>query len=143
DIGACFLDVATDAGAHFDHRLDHLGLDLFAQQHLAFFEYLGDVRAQLARLRIDDLKFLFDTQCKLIEHWPSFQFGFKCSLISRSCASRASLFRAARSESASAHWRASGPDYKDRSAQPNGAAHLPEIENAGSLRFAASHKNRR
>jgi hypothetical protein len=39
------------------HRLDHLGLDLFAKQHLAFFEDLGDVRTQLARLRIDDLKF--------------------------------------------------------------------------------------
>ena len=68
DVSARFLDVAANAGADFHHRLDHLGLDLLAEQHLAFFEDLGDVRTQLACLWIDDLKLLFDTQCELIEH---------------------------------------------------------------------------
>ena len=45
DVGSCFLDVATNAGADFDHRLDHLGLDLLAQQHLALLQNLRDMRA--------------------------------------------------------------------------------------------------
>jgi hypothetical protein len=40
----------------------HLGLDLFLQGHGAFTEDLLDVRTQLARFRIDDLKFLFDPE---------------------------------------------------------------------------------
>ena len=62
------LDVFADAGADLDHRLDHLGLDLFAENHLPFVEKLRNVRTQLARLRIDDLKLFFYAECELIEH---------------------------------------------------------------------------
>src|ERR1043165_4014844 len=68
DVFAGLLDVATNSGPDLDHRLNHFRLDLLAQQHLAFFEDLGDVRTEFARLRIDDLKFLFDAQRELIEH---------------------------------------------------------------------------
>src|SRR6266478_10095767 len=40
----------------------HLGLDLLFQQDLAALENLLDVRPQLARLRIDNRKLLFDTE---------------------------------------------------------------------------------
>jgi hypothetical protein len=49
NIFARFLDVGADARADLDHRLDHLGLDLFAQKQLAFVQYLRNVRFQLAR----------------------------------------------------------------------------------------------
>src|SRR5262245_50003580 len=62
------LDILANAGADLDLRLDHFRLDLFAQEHAALVENLRHVRPQLARLRIDDLKFLFDAECKLIEH---------------------------------------------------------------------------
>ena len=52
----------TDFRAKLDHRLVHLGLDLFLQQNFAAFENFLNVRSQLARLRIDDGKFLFDAQ---------------------------------------------------------------------------------
>src|SRR5690349_24982979 len=83
DVRASFLDVAANTRAHFHHRLDHFRLDLFAEKHLAFFEYLGDVRAQLARLRINYLKFLFDAERELIEHLPSQSnnYGVRCFAI--------------------------------------------------------------
>jgi len=68
DVGAGFLNVFADAGAHFDLRLDHLRLDLFAEQHPALVENLRHVRTQLTRLRIDDLKLFFDPERELIEH---------------------------------------------------------------------------
>src|SRR2546428_565928 len=55
-------DVAADRGADFDHRFMHLALDLVLQPLLSFGEHLLDVRFQLARLRVDDLKFLFDAE---------------------------------------------------------------------------------
>ena len=61
DVGARFLHVAADAGADFDHRLVHLGLDAFVELTLALRDDLGvDVRAQIERDRIDRLVFLFD-----------------------------------------------------------------------------------
>src|ERR1044072_6492226 len=77
DVGPRFLNVATNPRADFYHRLDHLGLDLLAEQHLALVENLGDVRTQLARLRINDLKLFFDAQCELIEHLSSFRHTFR------------------------------------------------------------------
>src|SRR5215212_1782255 len=77
DVGSCFLDIATNSRPYFHHRLDHLRLDLLAEQHLALFENLGDVRAQFARLRIDDLKLLLDAQCKFVEHLPSLSYWFR------------------------------------------------------------------
>src|SRR2546426_2637368 len=68
DIRARLLDVFADAGADLDHRLNHLGLDLLAQQHPAFVEELRDMRAQLTRLWIDDLKLFFNSECELAEH---------------------------------------------------------------------------
>jgi hypothetical protein len=40
DVRARFLDVFANPGAHLDHRLNHLGLDLLAENHLPFFEKL-------------------------------------------------------------------------------------------------------
>src|SRR6266404_1508883 len=68
DVGASFLNVLADAGADLDLRLNHLRLDLLAENHLAFVEELRHVRTQLARLRIDDLKLFLNTKCELIEH---------------------------------------------------------------------------
>ena len=54
--------VATDFGAQLDDRLVHLGLDAFFQKHFAVCQNPLNVRAQLTRLRIDDLKFLLDSE---------------------------------------------------------------------------------
>src|SRR4051812_22138497 len=53
-------DVGADARAHLNDRLMHLGLDAFLEKEPPLFEHLLDVRAQLARLRIDDLELLLD-----------------------------------------------------------------------------------
>ena len=58
---AC-VDVGADRRADLDDRLVHLALDLVLQPLLAFGKHLGDVRLQLARLRIDDLKLFFDPE---------------------------------------------------------------------------------
>jgi hypothetical protein len=68
DVRARLLYVVADARADLDHRLDHLRLDLLAEEHLPFLKHLRDVRTQLARLRIDDLKFFFDAKRILLEH---------------------------------------------------------------------------
>ena len=47
DIGASFFYIFADSRAHFDHRLDHFGFDLLAEQRLAFSENFGDMRPQL------------------------------------------------------------------------------------------------
>ncbi len=61
DVVLRFLDVAADAGADLDHRLVHLGLHALVQEQLALLDDFGvDVRAQIARDRIDGLVFLFD-----------------------------------------------------------------------------------
>ena len=60
DVGARFLNVMADAGADFNHRLNHLRLDLLAEKHLAFVQNLSHVGPQFARNRIDDLKFFFN-----------------------------------------------------------------------------------
>src|SRR5215216_305680 len=143
DVSACFLDVATNARAHFHHRLDHLGLDLLAQQHLAFFEDLRDMRAQFARLWINDLKFLFDAQCELIEHLPSFPSPLTCPKISRSCASQASPCLSFHAAGVATRCPVSVRDYKDQSVRTRSAAHLPETGNAESPRLSASRKSRR
>ena len=62
DVGARLLNIRADAGADFDHRLMHLRLDLLAEDHPPLVDHLGDVRAQLARLRVDDLKLFFDSE---------------------------------------------------------------------------------
>src|SRR5688572_22002477 len=79
NVSACFLDVVANARAYFHHRLDHLGFDLLAEQHLALFEDLRDMRAQFARGWVNDLEFLFDAQCELIEHLPSFVSAVLCA----------------------------------------------------------------
>src|SRR6266404_1024685 len=40
DVGASFLNVLADAGADLDLRLNHLRLDLLAENHLSFVEEL-------------------------------------------------------------------------------------------------------
>src|ERR1051325_11821084 len=68
DIRSSFFYVFADSGAHFDHRLDHFGLDLLTEQHLAFFQDFRDMRTQLAATRINNLKLFFNTKCELLEH---------------------------------------------------------------------------
>src|SRR2546425_164749 len=68
NIRARFLNVLADAGADLNHRLDHLRLDLLAEDHLAFFQEFRDVRTQLARFRINNLEFFFDSQRELVKH---------------------------------------------------------------------------
>src|SRR5258705_10996099 len=46
--------------ADLDHRLVQLGLDLLVQDELTLLEHLRNVRAQLSRLRVDDLIFFLD-----------------------------------------------------------------------------------
>src|SRR5688572_11389014 len=67
-VGPGFLNVLADTGPDFDHRLNHLGLDLLTKNHLAFIQKLRDVRTQLARYRIDDLELFFNAEGELIEH---------------------------------------------------------------------------
>ncbi len=63
DVFAGFIDVAADAGADFDNGGMHLGLDALLQTQFALREHLGlDVRAQIARDRVDGLVFLFDAE---------------------------------------------------------------------------------
>ncbi len=75
DVPPDLADVPADAGADLDDRLVHLGLDAFLQDQLALVEHLLDVRAQLPRLRIDDLEFLLDAEGEggaLDRHGPSY-----------------------------------------------------------------------
>src|SRR5207248_3444578 len=51
----------ADVRADLDDRLVELRLHLLAQDQLPLLEQLGDVRAQLARLGIDDLVLFFDS----------------------------------------------------------------------------------
>ena len=62
DVGARLPYVAADARADLNLRLDHLRLHLLAEDHPALFEYFGEVRAQLTRLRVNDLKLLLDAE---------------------------------------------------------------------------------
>ena len=63
-----FFDVAADLGADLDDRLMHLRLDRLVQRQLGLGKDLrGDVRAQIARLRINRLVFLFNPDA---EAWP-------------------------------------------------------------------------
>src|SRR6185503_8111640 len=70
DIQARFLNVRANTGADFDHRLMHLRLYLLAENHAALVHHLGDVRAQLARLGVDDLKLFFDSKSE-VRHFNS------------------------------------------------------------------------
>src|SRR5690349_1590263 len=63
--------VAADRRAHLDDGIVHLALDLVFEDLLPLGEHLLDVRAQLARLRIDDLELLFDAEGEGRGHRPS------------------------------------------------------------------------
>src|SRR5947207_10968439 len=66
------VDRIANLGPEFDDRLVHLGLDLLLEQDLATLEDFLNVRLQLARLRIDNRKLLFDTEgvgVLLLGHW--------------------------------------------------------------------------
>lgn len=56
--------IGTYLGPELDHALVHLGFHLLFQDHFAAGKNLLNVRAQLARLRINDLEFFFDTESK-------------------------------------------------------------------------------
>src|ERR1700739_2590297 len=61
-LAARFLHIAANRRADFDDGLVHLALDLVFEALLPFREHLGDVRAQLARFGVDDLKLLLDAE---------------------------------------------------------------------------------
>src|SRR6266498_2180588 len=54
--------VMTDLRAKLHDRLMHLGLDLLLQDHFAASQKLLDMRAQLARFRINDLELFLDAE---------------------------------------------------------------------------------
>src|SRR6266545_2035701 len=56
------FDIVANLGAKLDHRLVHLRLDLFLEQNFAALENFLNVRAQLARLRIDNGELLLDSE---------------------------------------------------------------------------------
>ena len=56
------IDVTADFRAQLDDRLMHLGLDLFLERNFAVLQNFVNVRAQLARLGIDDGKFFLDAE---------------------------------------------------------------------------------
>src|SRR6185312_12475686 len=68
DVSARLLNVLANARADFNHRLNHLRLDLLAEDHLPLFQEFRDVRAQLTRLWVNYLELLFDAEGELIEH---------------------------------------------------------------------------
>src|ERR1700693_2918278 len=54
--------IGANLRAQLDHRLMHLRLNMLFEDHLAVGQHLLNVRAQLSRLRIDDLEFLLDAE---------------------------------------------------------------------------------
>ena len=56
--------IAANVGPQFRDRLVELRLNLLLQNQFAVSQDLLDVRTQLARLRIDNLEFLFDAESK-------------------------------------------------------------------------------
>ena len=63
------LNVAANRGADLDHRLVHLGLNPFLQKQFALLDNLRvDMRAQVARDRINGLVFLFNADSESRKH---------------------------------------------------------------------------
>ena len=60
------LDGIANLSAELDDGLVHLRLDLFFEHNLAALEDFLNMRAQLARLRIDDREFLFNAESKCV-----------------------------------------------------------------------------
>src|ERR1700693_2718211 len=72
--GRCqFSNVAADFGAYLNDGLVHLGLYLLAQALRSCCNQLADVRAQLSRSRINDLKLFFDTYSEPVIHVRPFR----------------------------------------------------------------------
>ena len=66
-----FLHVITDAGAHFDHGLVHLRLDVFLEKSSAFLDdFELDVRTEVERVRIYGLVLFFNPDGEAGTHWP-------------------------------------------------------------------------
>src|SRR5580704_6442018 len=68
-----FSNVAADFGAYLHDGLVHLGLYLLAQALRSCCNQLADVRAQLSRSRINDLKLFFDTYSEPVIHVRPFR----------------------------------------------------------------------
>src|ERR1700740_1116522 len=60
------FDGIANLSAELDDGLVHLRFDLLFEHNLAALEDLLNVRAQLARLRINDREFLFDTESEYV-----------------------------------------------------------------------------
>ena len=61
-VRARIRDRLANLRAEFDHRLMHLGFDLLFEHDFAAFENFLNMRAQLARLRIDNRELLLDAE---------------------------------------------------------------------------------
>src|SRR5262249_3006719 len=60
------FDRIANLGTELHHRLMHLRLYLLFEHHLAALEDFLNMRAQLARLRIDDCEFLLNAESKRV-----------------------------------------------------------------------------
>src|SRR5215472_10863016 len=67
-VDAELVNVLADFGADFDDRLVHLAFDLFAEVGGGGGHELADVRAELARGGIYDLKFFLDAHREAVAH---------------------------------------------------------------------------
>jgi hypothetical protein len=68
DFVAELRDVLTNPGADLDDRLVELAFDLLPERRRARREKLGNVRAELPRLGIDDLEFLLYPHREPVRH---------------------------------------------------------------------------
>ena len=72
-LDAQIADAVANPRARFHDGLVQLGLDLFRDVRRSLGNQLADVRTQLARRRINNLKFFFDADGEAVSHvcWPS------------------------------------------------------------------------
>src|SRR5665213_1516169 len=68
-VAARFLNVFADAGADFDHRLVHLGLNVLLEESFALFDnFKLDVGPKVVGFRVDSLVLFFDAERETGRH---------------------------------------------------------------------------
>jgi hypothetical protein len=81
-LGSGLLHVVADHRADFHHGLKHLLLDLVMEEILTIRQNLGYGGAKVPRLRVDDLKLLFDPNRELgLHHSFSSSFTTKVGVV--------------------------------------------------------------
>ena len=76
-VGVQLVHIRADFCADLDDGLMHLALHLLAETGRGRFHQFADVRTQLARRRIDDLEFFFDTNREPVTHESPFRPGMR------------------------------------------------------------------